>query len=355
MSDFQTPRTHTQAPRDEKPPGKEEPLFAHRTGPNGESQQFYNRDPGYQWTLQSPREGQSQRRPQQSPPVQQQEQQKVQSGSYGNSEPAARRFGGRSMHMPGYQGMPGSYGNVRAAVVAIDRMQTMPQQQAQAGSYSASELGPASRATDGAPSSRSTYEPLASQKAMAKAEYLALYESQYNAKWQMASISYTSASSRYQQSMATLQQAQQNPDSYQGSDVGVGSYVDPGSQTMHQQHMRSEVSRYPNGDMSWEDTNGPVKSLYQTTPRPQAPQEAEYRQRAQEDPGHHDPNRAPRRPHREPESDAPLDPNGWFSVERSRSPQQATGKERDQNAVSAHQDVRAEDGRDVVEPRSPRL
>jgi hypothetical protein len=289
MSQSKTPKAPTQAPRDEKPPGKEEPLFAYRIEPDGEPQRFYNRDPDYRWTMQSPDEAQVQRRPQQSKLVQQQQQQ-VQSGSYTDLEPSPRTFQ-RSRPMPGYQGVAGSYGSVKAAVVPSNRMQ------AQSGSYVASDYGSASRATDGAPWSGSPYEAVASQQATAEAECLAMCGCEYSSHQPGASGIYSSASGSIRQRKAMLQQAQQQPGSYKdfdsGDDPGVdrrtqtthqqqsrsgsyqdfdfrdGPHVDCETQTMPQPHSQSGSHRRPDRDSLW-NMNGSAASLYETIPRKDA-------------------------------------------------------------------------------------
>lgn len=331
MSQSETPKAPTQAPRDEKPPGKEEPLFTYRTGPNGEPQRFYNRDPAYGLTVQSPREGQPQRRPQQSMLVQQQQ---VQSGSYTDLGPAARRFGG-SMHMPGYQGKPGSYGDVRAAVAPSDRVQ------AQSGSYLAS-YGSASRSTDGAPWSGSSYGAVASRQATTEAEYLCEYLSHQ----QGASGSYSSASGREHQPMAP---PQQQSGSYRDFDFRVGPHVDFKTQTMYQPQSQSGIYRCPSRDSPWRETNESAGSLYKTT---QAARKAGHSERARQGPGHYAPEIDPRR-HRE--WNAPLHPDRWSPGRRSRSPQRATGEETDEDAISALEGAREDDETDVVEPGSFRL
>lgn len=356
MSQSKTPKAPTQAPRDEKPPGKEEPLFAYRIGPDGELQRFHNRDPDYRWTMQSPREAQFQRRPQQSKLVQQQQPQ-VQSGSYTNFEPSPRKFGG-SLPMPGYQGLPGSYGNVKAAVVPSDRMQTISVQQAQSGSYLASEYGLAARATDGAPWSTSSYEAIASQHATAEAEHQAMQQAmceseqatcgrEYNSHQQGASGSYSSASGSIRQRKATLQQAQQQSGCYQDFDVRDGPYVDCMTQTTHQQQSRSGSYQRPDRDSLWKDTRESAASLHETTPRPKDIHEGGYRRRARQDTGHYAPTIDPRR---EPEWNTPLDPDRWSSARRSRSPQGATGEGSDQDAISALEAARAGGETDVVKP-----
>lgn len=340
MSQSKTPKAPTQAPRDEKPPGKEEPLFAYRIGPNGEPQRFYNRgDPDYRLTMQSPREAQFQRRPQQSKLVQQQQPQ-VQSGSYTDFEPSSHEFR-RSRPMPGYRGVAGSYGSVKAAVVPSNRMQ------AQSGSYVASDYGSASRATDGAPWSGSLYEAVASQQATAEAECLAMCGCEYILHQQGALRSYSSTSGRYQQSMATLQQAQQHSGTYQDFDFGDGPYVDRRTQMMHQQQSQSGSYRRPDRDSLWKDANESAASLYETSSRPKDVHEGGYRRRARQDTGHYAPTIEPRR---EPEWNALLAPDHWSSARRSRIPQRATGEVSDQDAISALEAARAEDETDIVKP-----
>lgn len=338
MSQSKAPKAPIQVPRDEKPPGKEEPLFAYRIGPNGRPQRLYNRgDPDYRLTMQSPREAQFQRRPQQSKLVQQQQPQ-VQSGSYTDFEPSSHEFG-RSRPMPGYQGVAGSYGSVKAAVVPSNRTQ------AESGSYVASDYGPASRATDGAPWSDSSYEAVTSQQATAEAECLAMCRCEYSSHQQGASGIYSSASGSIRQRKAMLQQAQQQPGSYKDFDSGDGPGVARRTQTTHQQQSRSgsyqdfdfrngphvncETQTMPqphsqsgshrrlDRDLLWKDTNGSAASLYETTPRPKDVHEGGYRRRARQDTGHYAPTIDPRR---EPEWNAPPDPDRWSSARRSRRP-----------------------------------
>lgn len=257
--------------------------------------------------------------------------------------------------MPGYRGLPGSYGNVKAAVVPSDRMQTISVQQAQSGSYLASEYGLAARATDGAPWSTSSYEAIASQHATAEAEYLAMQQAmceseqatcgrEYNSHQQGASGSYSSASGSIRQRKATLQQAQQQSGTYQEFDFGDGPYVDRRTQMMHQQQSQSGSYRRPDRDSLWKDANESAASLYETSPRPKDVHEGGYRR---QDTGHYAPTIEPRG---EPEWNALLDPDHWSSARRSRSPQRATREVLDQDAISALEAARAEDETDIVKP-----
>lgn len=151
--------------------------------------------------------------------------------------------------MPGYQGMPGSYGDVRAAVAPNARVQ------AQSGSYLAS-YGSASRSTDGAPWSGSSYGAVASQQATAEAEYLALQ--QIMGEGQQTTSGLETSSHR----QGASESCSSASGRYQAFDFGAGPYADRRTQTTHQQPSQSGSYQSSDRGSSGKDTDGSAASLY---------------------------------------------------------------------------------------------